>query len=77
MGGAHELLCAYARALRIARMCQIFTMQKNSQKKILPMAGIGEIGENSLLVKISAYTVTVRIGYTCSHAMPNSIVVMV
>ena len=54
-----------------------FSLCKKFTEKILPIAGIGEIVENSLLVKISAYTVTVRIGYACSHAMPNPIVVMI
>ena len=40
-------------------MNQLFTVQKNLPKKILPMACIGEIGENFLLAKISTYTVVV------------------
>ena len=32
VGGAHELLCAYACVLTIAQMYQNFTVQKNSQK---------------------------------------------
>ena len=56
--GAHELLCTYVCASTIARECvEIFTAQKTSQKKFLPMECIGEIGENFLLAKISTYTV--------------------
>ena len=39
---------------------KIFTMQKKFTEKNLPTACIGEIGENFLLAKISAYTVYVR-----------------
>ena len=53
MGGARELLCAYARACT-----NVSIVQKNSWKKFSPMACIGE---NFLPAKISAYTVLIII----------------
>ena len=64
MGGARKLLvcamricmCAHDRTRKI-QCVKIFTVQKNSQKKVLPLACIGEIGEVFLLAKISVHIV--------------------
>ena len=95
VGGVRKLLvcamricaCAHDHVCKI-QCVKIFTVQKNSRKKISPLACIGEIGENFLLTKISVYIVPLsamhRLGTdeltharTCTPPSPHATVTTV